>query len=207
LIKINLLKSYNADDSDVLKEIEQLKHVKIEISKRFMILLLGPGALYIYEYINIPELINARTATQSQLSQLIEFNQKKEAMAKEIAKYEEDKKRLNRQTKFLERVSRERLYPVDFLNKLAEVIPYGVWLESLNIVGKKIEIKGESDKESSVSEFESKLNGFNILKNVKLLGIDIRTNTVKANINTRIFTIDAEFITEQSTEKVAEARK
>jgi len=198
LIKINLLKSYNLADSDVLKEMEDLKHVKAEVLKRIALIILGPLALFVYEYINIPELIASRTSTQNQLAQLVEFNQKKEAMAKEITKYEEDKKRLHRQTRFLERVSRERLYPVEFLNKIVEVIPVGVWLDSLSIIGKRIEIKGESDKESVVSEFEAKLAGFNILKNVKLLGIDIKSSGgSKNNINTRIFTINAEFVTEQ----------
>lgn len=205
MIKINLLKSYNLADSDVLKEMEELRHVKVEISKRVFVMLLGPIALYAYEYINIPELMNQRSVSQTQLSQLIEFNQRKEAMAKEIAKYEEDKKRINRQTRFLERVSRERLYPVDFLNKVSEIIPRGVWLDSLNVIGKRIEVRGQAETESAVSEFEAKLTGISFLKGVKLLGID--SIQVKGEAPIRTFTINAEFINETNLDKVAEVIK
>ena len=205
MIKINLLKSYNLADSDVLKEMEELKHVKVEISKRVLVVLLGPMALYVYEYINIPDLMNQRSVTQAQLSQLTEFNQKKEAMAKEIAKYEEDKKRINRQTRFLERVSRERLYPVDFLNKISEIIPRGVWLDSLSVIGKRVEIRGQAEVESIVSDFEAKLTGIPFLKGVKLLGID--SIEVKGQAPIRTFTINAEFITETNSDKVAEVVK
>jgi len=207
LIKINLLKSYNLSDSDVLKEMEELKHVKIEISKRILVVLLGPMALYAYENINIPELSNERSATQAQLSQLTEFNLKKEAMAKEIAKYEEDKKRINRQTRFLERVSKERLYPVDFLNKIPEIIPQGVWINSLSVLGKKVVIAGEAIGESIIGDFEARLTGINFLKNVKLLGVDSRSSSIKGEAPIRTFTINAEFITEQAMDKVAEGVK
>lgn len=202
MIKINLLKSYNLADSDVLKEMEELKHVKVEMMKRVFVVLLGPMALYAYEYSNIPDLAAQRTAAQTQLTQLTEFNQKKEAMAKEIVKYEEDKKRINRQTRFLERVSKERLYPVELLNKVAEIIPRGVWLNSLNVLGKRIELLGEAQIESVVSEFEAKLANIAFLKNVKLLAVDSRPSSLKDDQPIRTFTINAEFITEQTGSEV-----
>ncbi len=200
MIKINLLSSYSAADSEVLLEIELQNRIKSEFLKRAVVFALGPLALYAYEMYNIPLLEDSRNQAQVQLSQLTEFNLKKDVIAKEIEKYEEDKKRLNTQTIFLERISKERLYPVEFLTKLKAFIPSGVWLETIVSQGKEIEMRGEGESEIAINQFESSLKNIEAIKNVRLVDSSLKPNPVKEGLNIRSFYIKTEYAIEVISE-------
>ena len=200
MIKINLLSSYNSADSEVLLEIELQNRIKSEFLKRVIVFALGPLALYAYEMYNIPLLEDSRNQVQVQLSQLTEFNLKKDVIAKEIEKYEEDKKRLNTQTIFLERISKERLYPVEFLTKLKAFIPSGVWLESIVSQGKEIEMRGEGESEIAINQFESSLKNIEAIKNVRLVDSSLKSNPVKEGLSIRSFYIKTEYAIEVTNE-------
>lgn len=200
MIKINLLSSYSAADSEVLLEIELQNRIKSEFLKRIIVFALGPLALYAYEMYNIPLLEDTRNQVQVQLSQLIEFNQKKDAIAKEIEKYEEDKKRLNTQTIFLERISKERLYPVEFMTKLKAFIPSGVWLDSIDSRGKEIEMRGEGESEIAINQFESSLKNIEAIKNVRLIDSSLKANPIKEGLSIKTFYIKTEYAIEVTNE-------
>ena len=202
MIKINLLSSYSAADSEVLLEIELQNRIKSEFLKRAIVFALGPLALYAYEMYNIPLLEDSRNQVQVELSQLTEFNLKKDAIAKEIEKYEEDKKRLNTQTIFLERISKERLYPVEFLTKLKAFTPSGVWLESIISQGKEIEMRGEGESDISINQFESSLKNIEAIKNVRLIDSSSKNkdSSTKEGLDIKIFNIKAEYAIEVTNE-------
>ena len=200
MIKINLLSSYSAADSEVLLEIELQNRIKSEFLKRAVVFALGPLALYAYEMYNIPLLEDSRNQAQVQLSQLTEFNLKKDVIAKEIEKYEEAKQRLNTQTIFLERISKERLYPVEFLTKLKDFIPSGVWLETIVSQGKEIEMRGEGESEIAINQFESSLKNIEAIKNVRLVDSSLKPNPVKEGLNIRSFYIKTEYAIEVISE-------
>lgn len=200
MIKINLLSNYSSADSEVLLEIELQNRIKSEFLKRVIVFALGPLALYAYEMYNIPLLEDSRNQVQVQLSQLTEFNLKKDAIAKEIEKYEEDKKRLNTQTIFLERISKERLYPVEFLTKLKAFIPSGVWLETIVSQGKEIEMRGEGESEIAINQFESSLKNIEAIKNVRLVDSSLKPNPAKEGLNIRSFYIKTEYAIEVTNE-------
>ena len=198
MIKVNLLKSYSHVEADFSSDFgDDAKAMRADFLKRVMVFLIGPIGLIGYEQYNIPELEGQKMALTSDLATLVEFNQRKEAIAAEISKYEEDKKRLNRQTQFLERISRERLYPLELVNRLKEAIPAGVWLTGLSTLGNRLEFTGGGDTEKAISDFEGKLTSTQILKNVKLQNIEEmpRTESLKSDIRLRSFTITAEYAT------------
>lgn len=198
MIKVNLLKSYTAMEADFSSDFgEDAKQMRSDFIKRVIVFLIGPLGLIGYEQYNIPELEGQKMALNSELTALVEFNQRKEAIAAEISKYEEDKKRLNRQTQFLERISRERLFPLDLVNRLKEAIPSGVWLTSLETTGNRLQFVGGGDTEKAISDFEGKLTSTQILKNVKLQSIDLipQGEQIKSDLRLRSFTITAEYAT------------
>jgi Tfp pilus assembly protein PilN len=196
VIKVNLLKSYSAMEADFSSDFsDDAKQMRSDFIKRVIVFLIGPLGLIGYEQYNIPELEGQKMALNSEYTSLVEFNQRKEAIAAEISKYEEDKKRLNRQTQFLERISRERLFPLDLVNRLKEAIPAGVWLTGLETSGNRLQFVGGGDTEKAISDFESKLTSTQILKNVKLQNIDVipQTEQIKSDLRLRTFTITAEY--------------
>ena len=170
MIKINLLSSYSAADSEVLLEIELQNRIKSEFLKRAVVFALGPLALYAYEMYNIPLLEDSRNQAQVQLSQLTEFNLKKDVIAKEIEKYEEDKKRS------------------------------GVWLETIVSQGKEIEMRGEGESEIAINQFESSLKNIEAIKNVRLVDSSLKPNPVKEGLNIRSFYIKTEYAIEVISE-------
>lgn len=205
MIKVNLLKSYNAFDSDVLRDLEDLKQVRKDFVKRIIMFLIGPLGLYFYEGYNIPDLIGQKTALQSQLDQLIEFNKKKESIAKEITKYEEEQKKLNKQKAFLEKISKERTYPVELINNIQKKRPKGLWVVTIKSSNNKIEIYGEADKDNYINEFEAHLTAVPVLKNVKLLSTSVKNDNQQTNeakktdITIKTFIITAEYAIEEAT--------
>ncbi|AZZ35873.1 hypothetical protein CIK05_03350 [Bdellovibrio sp. qaytius] len=200
MIKVNLLKSYSSVEAEFSSDFgEEAKQVRADFFKRVFVFLIGPLGLIGYEMYNIPQLDRQKMALTSDLATLVEFNQRKEAIAAEISKYEEDKKRLNRQTQFLERISRERLYPLELMNRLKEAIPAGVWLTGFNTLGNRLEFTGGGDTEKAISDFEGKLTSTQILKNVKLQTIDVMpvNDALKSDLRIRSFMITAEYATSE----------
>lgn len=194
MIKINLLKAYASVEGDFV-EFDDAKQIQKDFLKIFFIFLIGPLGLYAYQEYNLSLLEEKRAALSSELNGLMEFNQRKEAIAAEIKKFEEDKIRLNHQIQFLERISRERLYPVELVSSLKTVIPEGVWINSLTTAGDKLEFKGGGDTERAISEFETKLAATPVLKNVKLQSVDVVPSEIKADLKLRSFTLTAEYVT------------
>lgn len=198
MIKVNLLKSYSAVEADFSSDFgDDSKQMRSDFIKRALIFLIGPLGLVGYEQYNIPELEGQKLALTSELGTLTEFNQRKEAIAAEISKYEEDKKRLNRQTQFLERISRERLFPLELINRLKEAIPPGVWLTELRTTANRLEFLGGGDTEKGISDFEGRLTSTQILKNVKLQNIDVmaQSEQIKTELRIRSFLIVADYAT------------
>lgn len=198
MIKVNLLKSYSQVEADFSSEFgDDAKQIRADFLKRAFIFLIGPLGLIGYEMYNIPDLEAQKNGFSSELNTLVEFNQRKEAIAAEISKYEEDKKRLNRQTQFLERISREKLFPLELINRIREAIPAGVWLVGLETTNNRLQFMGGGDTEKAISDFEARLTSTQILKNVKLQNIDVapQNEQIKSDLRIRSFTITAEYAT------------
>lgn len=194
MIRINLLKNFGANSSEVLKQIEDQKQVQTQFVKKFLVLMLGVLALFGYEQYNIPLLRQEQGKAQVELNELIAFNQKKEALKAEIEKYEKDRIRLNRQTEFLQMIQNDRTLTLDLLVKVKELIPTNLWLTSIKMSGKMIEIRGEADSERQINEFNQKLAALNFLKDVVVLSIELKTSRdLNSNLQIKVFVLKASF--------------
>jgi Tfp pilus assembly protein PilN len=193
VIKVNLLKNYGAASSEILLQLEEQKSTNRTFAKNMVVMTLGALGLFIYENYNIPQLTDQQTALQAQLSELENFNQKKEALKLEIEKYENDRIRLNRQTEFLQRIQRERNLTVDLMSKIKEVIPSSVWILSIGVNDKKIEIKGEAEADRDINEFNNRLSTVPFLKDVIVLSIELRSTNDKSKSAIKTFTLSASF--------------
>jgi Tfp pilus assembly protein PilN len=194
MIKINLLKSFGANSSEVLQQMDNEKNVQSTFLKKFLVMMLGILALFGYEQYMIPKLTEQRNIAQTEYSELSTFNQKKEALKVEIEKYEKDRIKLNRQTEFLQKIQRERILSVFFLKKIKDLIPPGVWLTNLKVDALQIEIKGEADSEKEINDFNLKLAALNFLKDVIVLSIDLKPPTPLIQVPIKAFSMKAQFI-------------
>ncbi len=193
MIKINLLKSFGANSTEFLQQIDEQKNAQNIFVKKILVVTLGVVALFSYEQYLIPKLTGERNALQAQYSELIAFNQKREALKVEIEKYEKDRIRLNRQTEFLQKIQRERILSVNLLKKITELIPQGVWLTTVKVDGLQIEIKGEADSEKEINDFNVKLAAVDFLKDVIVLSIDLKPPDAIVQVPVKIFSMKAIF--------------
>jgi Tfp pilus assembly protein PilN len=193
MIRINLLKSFGSNSSEVLQQIDDQKNIQVTFLKKLMIISLGFLALFGYEQYIIPKLTDEQAVLQTQFNELSTFNQKKEALKIEIEKYEKDRVRLNRQTEFLQKIQRERILSVDFIKKIQELIPQGVWLTALKVDGLQIEIKGEADSEKEINDFNLKLASIAFLKDVIVLSIDLKPADSIIRVPIKSFSMKAVF--------------
>ncbi len=193
MIRINLLKSFGANSSEILQQMDDQKSVQVVFVKKFLVMMLGVLALFGFEQYMIPKLTEERNVLQTEFTELSTFNQKKEALKIEIEKYEKDRIRLNRQTDFLQKIQNERILSVTLLKKIKELIPSNVWLTSLKVDGLQIEIKGEADSEKEINDFNIKLASVNFLKDVIVLSIDLKQPTPTIQIPIKLFAMKAQF--------------
>lgn len=191
MIKINLLKSFGSNSSEVLQQMEEQKGAQALFIKKFVVMMLGVLAMFGYEQYMIPKLNEEKTKLQAEFSELSAFNQKKEALKLEIEKYEKDRIRLNRQTDFLQKIQRERMLPVTLLAKIKELIPPNLWLTNLKIDGSRLEITGEADSDNEVNDFNIKLSALNFLKDVVVISINLKAPDSIITVPIKVFSMKA----------------
>jgi len=206
MIRVNLLKSFGSTTSEALQQIEEEKNVQKNFLKKILVAMLGVVALVLYELIVIPQLQDELSTLQNRHAELVAFNQKKEALKIEIEKYEKDKQRLSRQTEFLDKIQKERLLTVELLAKIKELIPTAVWITSVNVTGKNVEIKGEAESERDINDFNLKLASANFLRDVIVLSIELK-NEGKSNLAIKVFSLKATLVVTGNSEAVGGVTK
>jgi len=80
-----------------------------------------------------------------------------DASLKDIERFEEEKQKLNAQLKVIKTLSKERLKSVKSLDALQSLIPSSAWLDSLKIIGDKVDLEGFAVNDVVVSEFMGQL--------------------------------------------------
>ncbi len=194
MIKINLLKSFAAPTSESIQMAVEVNSVNTSAIKNFIVMVLGVGALFGYEYVTIPELQAQLNSIQAEINEATTFNQKMDGLKKEIEKYEKDLNRINTQTEFLQKVQKERLLSVDLINKMRETVNPKVWLNSIVVNDStNIDIKGESESIGDVNEFNTRLASTTYLKDVLTTSIERKVNATN-NFQLQTFNIKANFV-------------
>lgn len=193
MIKINLVKSFYASSSDVPVLTDEQKNLQLNALKNLFVMCVGVGALYIYEMYNIPELNQQLSAINSEITEAVNFNQKMDGLKKEIERYEQDLKRLNSQTEFLQKVQKERTLSVDLINKMKDLVSPRVWLNSIEAVGNSIEIRGEAESIGDINEFNNKLAATSYLRDVVTISIESKSD-YKIDVPIQSFNIKANYV-------------
>lgn len=193
MIKINLVKSFYASSSDVPVLTDEQKNLQLNALKNLFVMCVGVGALYIYEMYNIPELNQQLSDINSEITEAVNFNQKMDGLKKEIERYEQDLKRLNSQTEFLQKVQKERTLSVDLINKMKDLVSPRVWLNSIEAVGNSIEIRGEAESIGDINEFNNKLAATSYLRDVVTISIESKSD-YKIDVPIQSFNIKANYV-------------
>jgi len=107
-------------------------------------------------------LINRAEAKKTSLTQEKEAGDAKlrafDASLRDIEKFEEQKRKLNAQLDVIKTLSKERLKNVKGLDALQGLIPSSAWLNSLKIVGDKVDLDGFAVNDVVVSDFMQQLS-------------------------------------------------
>lgn len=203
MIKINLVKSFYASASDVPVLTDEQKNLQLNALKNLFVFFIGIGSLYVYEMYNLPELNQQLNAVNNEIAEAVNFNQKMDGLKKEIERYEQDLKKLNSQTEFLQKVQKERTLSVDLINKMKDIVSNRVWLNSIEVVGNSIEIKGEAETIGDINEFNNKLAATSYLRDVVTISIESKSE-YKIDIPIQSFNIKASYVDgKQLLEKTA----
>lgn len=196
MIKINLLNSYAAPDQSEggysLPDDEK-KQQSLDFLKRFLLMILIPGALYFYEETHIPELQAEVTRLNQQLAELRQFNDKKKSLAQEIKKYEEDQKKLNGQMHFMRTISAEKVNELKLFLFLQETTPESVWINKIELKGSDLTLNAESDVPTDINKFVEKLSVATLLSNVSPTNQETKTGVIGPGITTTTFNVKASF--------------
>lgn len=194
MIKINLLKSFGTNSSEVLQQIQEQNSVQVTFIKKVLVMMIGVLVLFLFEQYNIPSLKKTKTELSTEHNELVIFNQQKEALKNEVEKYDKDRIRLNRQTDFLQMIQKERVVSVIFLEKIREFIPKSVWLTDLKFQGNEVEIRGEAESEREINEFNIKLSGVSFLKEVIVISIDLKPVIENLQMPIKSFSMKAKIV-------------
>ena len=127
MIKINILKDFTGGSSEDLIQIEEQDNIKINLTKRLLVVALGPMALFSYELYHIPILDEQLKILEADLAKDRAFNQKRAPIRAEIEKWKKDQSRLDKQIEFLRLIEQERHVSRDIILQIQKIIPDQVW--------------------------------------------------------------------------------
>lgn len=113
----------------------------------------------------------------SQLSALTERKKNNETTIaelknriKEVENFEAQKKTLEQRTGIIEQLRKNQSLPVKILTEMSNVLPNGVWLQTISVTGGTINIAGTGFTNEDVVNYEKNLNGSQLFTDVKLHG-------------------------------------
>jgi len=89
---------------------------------------------------------------------------------KEVENYETQKQTLEKRTGIIEQLRKNQSLPVRILSEMNNVLPNGVWLQSMSITGSEIKISGTGFANEDVVNYERNLKKSPLFTEVKLLG-------------------------------------
>jgi type IV pilus assembly protein PilN len=195
MIKINLLKSFTAENSNesFFATDDEQKKVLGEFAKRLVVLLIGPLALYGYENKILPELNQKLSETQAALSETRQFNESKKGLADEIKKYEQEQAKISAQMSFIDQIAKDKVNEFKIFQHLQRVTPESIWINRLQFKGSEISIAAETDVPADISKFMERLSIADFLTEVSPVNQDVKADAFGLGITTTTFTLKAQF--------------
>jgi type IV pilus assembly protein PilN len=199
VIKINLLKSFSSGGSESfvsLGSTSDRDQLLIDTMKRLAIVLIGPIALYAYEYQAIPKLQQELTVLQNELAETTAFNQSKSGLAAEIKKYEEEQTKINAQMNFISKIARDKINEFKLFQHLQLATPESVWINKLEFRDNELSLNAESDVPEDLNKFSVRLSNAEFLTNIVPIYQDIKTDPFRVKVSTTLQTLTAQFNSE-----------
>ena len=172
MIKINILKNFTGGSSEDLIQIEEQDNIKINLTKRLLVVALGPMALFSYELYHIPILDEQLKTLEADLAKDRAFNQKRAPIRAEIEKWKKDQSRLDKQIEFLRLIEQERHVSRDIILQIQKIIPDQVWIKSIAAETKTLVIEGEGVDQADILEFNRRLENLSFLRDVTLPAVN-----------------------------------
>lgn len=172
MIKINILKNFTGGSSEDLIQIEEQDNIKINLTKRLLVVALGPMALFSYELYHIPILDEQLKILEADLAKDRAFNQKRAPIRAEIEKWKKDQSRLDKQIEFLRLIEQERHVSRDIILQIQKIIPDQVWIKSIAAETKTLVIEGEGVDQADILEFNRRLENLSFLRDVTLPAVN-----------------------------------
>ena len=172
MIKINILKDFTGGSSEDLIQIEEQDNIKINLTKRLLVVALGPMALFSYELYHIPILDEQLKILEADLAKDRAFNQKRAPIRAEIEKWKKDQSRLDKQIEFLRLIEQERHVSRDIILQIQKIIPDQVWIKSIAAETKTLVIEGEGVDQADILEFNRRLENLSFLRDVTLPAVN-----------------------------------
>jgi Tfp pilus assembly protein PilN len=157
MIRVNLLGKQVANEQIevVAPTLEGMSASEIQrqVIVRFLVLILLPVGLYIYEMLTIPQLRAKKEEITNSILELQQFNQKADRAVREIKKFQEDEKKIKSQIEVIQTLSKDRLREIQILDLFQQVIPERVWLRELDFRDRKLIIRGQAMSDSDITSF------------------------------------------------------
>jgi len=136
---------------------------------RFLVILLGPAALFVYEGQIIPDLKHQLQVKNNQLTEVTQKNQKAVEAVNTIKRIKKEQEILQTQIKSIENLKEDRLREVHILDFIQKDLPDHLWLAQMELNDGRLSIQGLSTTDSELTQFMDTLSKSVYLKEVSLV--------------------------------------
>lgn len=161
MIRINLLRTLglqvapglSGGDGVVSPDLQKQATIK------FVVILLMPFLLYVYERFNISVLETELQKIQRKVTQIEQEKQSFGSAAPRVEQYAKEKKDIDRQLDIVRGLTRNRLREVKSLDYLQSLLPSKAWFDDVQIEGGSVKLVGYTSTEDGVSNLMRALEG------------------------------------------------
>jgi type IV pilus assembly protein PilN len=145
--------------------------------------IIASGYLFYYYSSQIASLQQQKKANETTIADL-------KNKIKEVENYESQKQTLEKRTGIIEQLKKNQSLPVKILSEMGNVLPNGVWLQSMSITGNEIKISGTGFTNEDVVNYEKNLRKSPLFTDVTLHGTQKATSgkvvTYQFNITCKV---------------------
>jgi len=145
--------------------------------------IIASGYLFYYYSSQIASLQQQKKANETTIADL-------KNKIKEVENYESQKQTLEKRTGIIEQLKKNQSLPVKILSEMGNVLPNGVWLQSMSITGNEIKISGTGFTNEDVVNYENNLRKSPLFTDVTLHGTQKATSgkvvTYQFNITCKV---------------------
>jgi Tfp pilus assembly protein PilN len=197
VIKINFLISYKdyaaaqGVGGVAIYDEDEKKQILIDMSKRLLIIALGPLGLYVYEMQTIPVLTQKKVEMQAKLNELNSFIESKQGIAQQIQAYQDEMARFTAQMDFINKIQADKLNEYKLFIHLKDSTPPTVWINRLELRDNSLIVVGESVDPVAITQFMERLAGTDFITNLVPVSQDTKQDYQGSGVDTTLFQIKA----------------